>query len=76
MILPSKHISEGRALLTIGAKLLEHLDSPKTVSAVWEDIRVLQAPISFDWFVLALDLLYAIDTIEIRDGLLIRRTLG
>jgi hypothetical protein len=74
MILPSKHISQERALLTIGAKLLEHLDRPKTVSAVWEDMRISQAPISFDWFVLALDLLYAIDTIEIRDGLLIRRT--
>ena len=74
MILPSKHISQERALLTIGAKLLAHLDHPKTVSAVWEAMRISQAPISFDWFVLALDLLYAIDTIEIRDGLLIRRT--
>jgi hypothetical protein len=76
MILPSKHISQERALLTIGAKLLEYLDHPKTVSAIWEDIRVSQPPISFDWFVLALDLLYVIDIIEIRDGLISRRTLA
>ncbi len=74
MILPSKHISREKALLTVGAKLLQYLDRPKTISAVWEKVRIANAPLSFDWFVLALDLLYAIDAIEICDGLLIRKT--
>ena len=72
MILPSKHISQEKALLTVGAELLKHLDHPKTVSAVWEDIRY-STSVSYDWFVLALDILYAIDAIEILDGLLMRR---
>lgn len=72
MILPSKHLSQKRALLTIGAELLTHLNRPKTVSAVWEQARHTTT-ISYDWFILALDLLYTIDAIEIREGLLLRR---
>jgi len=73
MILPSKHIPQEKALLTIGAKLLKLLDRPKTVSAVWQHVRNSEIPISYDWFVLALDLLYTIDAIEIHNGLLNRR---
>ena len=72
MILPSKHISQEKALLTVGAELLKHLDRPKTVSSVWQDMRH-SGSISYDWFILALDLLYAIGVIEILDGLLMRR---
>ena len=73
MILPSKHIPREKALLTLGADLLEHLERPKTVSAVWEEVR-LSPPISFDWFVLTLDLLYAVEAIEIHEGLLARKS--
>ena len=62
MILPSKHLREDRALLTIGADLLQLLGEPKTVSRLWSDMqrrRDVAAPISYDWFVLALDLLFA-----------------
>ena len=72
MILPSKHLSQERALLTIGAELLTHLNRPKTVSAIWEQARYTAA-VSYDWFILALDLLYAINAIEIHEGLLVRR---
>ncbi|MFH0728786.1 MAG: ABC-three component system middle component 6 [Pseudomonadota bacterium] len=73
MILPSKHLSQEKALLSIGAELLKHLNRPNTVSAVWEHAR-RTVSISYDWFVLALDLLYAIEAIEIHEGLLMRRT--
>ena len=83
MILPSKHISRGKALLTVGAELLKRLDKPKTVSAIWEDVRQSASEIqleathlSYDWFILALDLLYAINAIEIHEGLLKRRILS
>lgn len=72
MILPSKHISQEKALLSVGAKLLKVLTRPKTVSTVWEQVRLADS-ISYDWFVLALDLLYTIDAIEISEGLLSRR---
>ena len=39
MILPSKHLSQDRALLTIGARVLKHLRSSKTVSALWEELK-------------------------------------
>ncbi|MFH1197970.1 MAG: ABC-three component system middle component 6 [bacterium] len=74
MILPSKHISQENALLTLGAKILIHLDEPRTISAVWEKMYK-SSPGNYDWFVLALDLLYTINCIEIIDGLLRRRTL-
>lgn len=73
MILPSKHIPQEKALLTIGAQLLKLLDRPKTVSAVWHHVHNSETPISYDWFILALDLLYAIDAIKLHNGLLHRR---
>ncbi len=38
MILPAKHLSQDRALLTVGARLLAHLSQPLTVSALWEEV--------------------------------------
>ncbi len=80
MILPSKHISQEKALLTVGGELLKRLDEPKTVSAIWENVRQSASETqidathpSYDWFILALDLLYAINAIEIHEGLLNRR---
>ncbi len=81
MILPGKHIPQDKALLTIGAEVLNRLDKPKTVSAIWENVcksepetYVDVAHLSYDWFILAIDLLFAINAIEIHEGLLKRRT--
>jgi hypothetical protein len=79
MILPSKHLLQNRALLTIGAVVLRHLSGPATVSALWERVsraskdRSAPAALGYDAFVLALDLLFLMGAIELRDGLLIRR---
>ncbi len=80
MILPSKHLSQDRALLTVGARVLQHLRQEKTVSALWEELLRRSegksnstTVLSYDEFVLALDLLFLIDTIEIEGGLLARR---
>lgn len=78
MILPSKHLPQDRALLTIGAIILRHLSYPVTVSALWEQMPRAAAdhkallPMRYDGFVLALDLLFLIGAIELRDGLLLR----
>ena len=80
MILPSKHLPQERALLTIGAAILPRLSSSVTVSALWEQMaRAVphhQAPtaLRYDTFVLALDLLFLIGAVELRDGLVIRQT--
>ena len=79
MILPSKHLPQNRALLTVGAMILNLLSQPTTVSALWEDIarrrqRQLEvSPIRYDAFVLSLDLLFLMGAIDLHDGLL-RRT--
>ncbi|WGL98398.1 hypothetical protein QE177_00310 [Arsenophonus sp. aPb] len=81
MILPSKHLPQDRALLTVGAQILTLITCPKTVSAIWEelnipdtDITVIPRKITYDWFLLALDLLYTLGAIELENGLMARRS--
>lgn len=79
MILPSKHLSQERALLTVGGIILKRLSLPLTVSALWEQMTAEDASqtsprrLRFDGFILALDLLFLMDAIEYREGLIIRR---
>jgi hypothetical protein len=78
MILPTKHLPPDRALLGIGAEILGQLMEPRSVSELWEAVREARgknlsaAPLSFDWFVLALNLLYAISAIDHSNGILRR----
>lgn len=72
MILPTKHMRTRRTLLGIGAEVIALLDEPKTVSRIWSDLKasrgVHDLRLSFDWFVLALDLLFSIDAVELYRG--------
>jgi hypothetical protein len=78
MILPTKHLAQDRALLSIGAKILPALEHPVTVSALWEQLSrdpesaTTAIPLRYDAFVLALDLLFLIGTIQLSEGLLKR----
>lgn len=78
MILPTKHLAQDRALLSIGAKILPALEHPVTVSALWEQLSrdpespPTAIPLRYDAFVLALDLLFLIGTIQLNEGLLKR----
>jgi hypothetical protein len=80
MILPSKHLSERRALLTVGSEILSMLDRPRTVSSLWEAVRAgkdnVRRRLSYDWFVLALDLLFLMGAVGLRDGLLVKSGTG
>ncbi|MBZ9647605.1 hypothetical protein K9B33_08630 [Sphingobium sp. 3R8] len=79
MILPTKHIRPDRTLLSIGGELLVELREPATVSRLWDHVRMARgrtpaaAPINYDWFVLALDLLFTIGAVELDRGL-VRKT--
>ena len=75
MILPNKHLPPGKTLLAVGAKLLRALDRPQTESALWGQTRNLPEVATFGRFVLTLDLLYAIGVIDMKDGILHRRSL-
>jgi hypothetical protein len=80
VILPTKRIGEDRALLAVGGEVLRLLDEPKTVSRLWVELKDHRAsrpkttPITFDWFVLALDLLYVLGAVELERGLLSKAT--
>ncbi|MEU3301887.1 ABC-three component system middle component 6 [Streptomyces sp. NPDC006678] len=79
MITPTKGIAPDRALLAIGAQILISLDEPLTVSQAWarfKDRRTRlghHAPVSFEWFVLGLDVLHALGAVELRQELLVAR---
>lgn len=73
MILPTKHIPAEHTLLGVGAVVLGNMTEASTVSAVWHRVRKHAAVGTFDRYVLALDLLYVLGMVEIReDGLLVR----
>jgi len=71
MILPTKGIPPRRALVTLGADILRLLTETKTVSRLWDDFRrarVTTADVTFDWFVLSLDLLFLMGAVEFDRG--------
>jgi len=76
MILPTKRLPEDRALLTTGAQILAVLDEPKSINRLWDDFRAGRSdssgPISFDWFVLSLDLLATIGVVRLQGRKLVR----
>ncbi|SFC69180.1 ABC-three component system middle component 6 [Streptomyces aidingensis] len=78
MITPTKGIAPDRALLAVGAQIVMQLDRPLTVSQAWSRLKEWRsendhpAPLSFGWFVLALDVLYALGLVELKNDLLTR----
>lgn len=74
MILPSKHLKYDRALIGIGADVLQAIDDEYTVSELWERVQKSRpfkaSPISYDWFVLVLGFLYTVDAISYERGLI------
>lgn len=80
MLLPTKGIRQDLALITIGGEAISLLDTPTSVSGLWErhcQLRSRQYPkadaVTFDWFSLGLATAYALGAIEwTTDGLLRR----
>lgn len=69
MILPTKHVSARHSLLGVGGLLVGQLEHAKTVSALWDRLRREPSVRTFERFVLALDLLYALGVIDYSEGL-------
>lgn len=78
MILPTKNISPDRALLTLAGKVFQGLASPRTISGVWDEFRIQQEarPVSYAFFILAIDLLFLMKLVSLGDDGLIRRHVG
>ena len=79
MILPTKHMATNRALIGVGGSILRALSTPKTMSALWDEVRAgndrekQAATIDYKWFVLAVDFLFILGAVELAQGVLRRR---
>lgn len=77
MILPTKHLTVERSLLGIATKILKMLSQPRTVSYLWEifNDKCSQenfAPVSYEWFILGIDLLFILNIASYKNGQLIK----
>ena len=82
MILPTKRLSIESSLFGVGADVLRLLNQPKSISRVWEEMKVARQEynergerLTFEWFVLALDFLFLMELISLEDGVLTKRRL-
>ena len=73
MLLPTKEIDADQALLSVGATLISLLKTPATVSDLWERFRQYarrtgrHARVTFDWFALALSMLFTLQVVRWND---------
>jgi len=72
--MPKKHITLSESYIGFGAFILEVLTSPMTVDMCWDKIYntyikkgLISKKQSFDNFILTLDLLFALDAINMND---------
>lgn len=74
MILPAKHLRQDRALIGIGSEILNVLDQGQTVSELWERVKLERNnrsnSLSYDWFILGLSFLFAINAVHFDRGIL------
>ena len=72
MILPDKNIKLEYSLLNCGALVLESLEVPLTISALWEKQKEQKVFVGYEKFILTIDFLYMINGIENENGLIRR----
>ena len=71
-LLPNKHVPLRSSILGVGAHLLEKLDRPSSISGLWERCRQSDDVASFERFTMALDLLFILGALDLRDSVLVR----
>jgi len=77
MILPAKHLPQDRSLAGIGGDILAQLDEDRSISELWERVHAVRAltasPLSYDWFVLSLSMLFAIKAVDLQGRIITKR---
>ena len=75
MLLPEKHLNISESILGLGAIILELLNRPKKVEALWNEYqykyandREFKAYHTFDNFLLALCFLYSVDAVAMSES--------
>ncbi len=77
MILPDKHITYNKCLLRVSGLILQHLDfnNPRTISTIWDKAKNIvgnEFELTYQWFVLSMDLLFIMGIININKGRIIK----
>lgn len=78
MILPTKHLSPDRAIISVASELFQLIGNRSTVSSVWNEVQNQckvsgrQSDVPYDWFILSLDFLFIVGAIEENNGKLAR----
>ncbi len=70
MILPDKNITLHYSILGMGTKMLLEVNTPQTVSSLWEKLRECDEINTFEKFTLTLDFLYIMGLIELERGII------
>lgn len=70
MILPDKNITLHYSILGMGTKMLLELNTPQTVSSLWEKLRKYDEINTFEKFILTLDFLYIMGLIDLERGII------
>ena len=72
LLLPDKHMPVDRSLIGLGSLLLRHLESPATLSNLWDRVREKPEVRGYREFVLTLAYLHAIGAVGLNQGFLVR----
>ena len=70
--MPSKYLKEDEALVGVGALLLQYIDGSPNLSNLWEDVKNNHSVATFERFILALDFLFLLGLIDIKDNNVMR----
>lgn len=80
MLTPTRGITPSRALLSVGEDIARNLDQPRSVTEVWLRLqaqwnqRNLAEKMTFDWFALAVSMLFAVGVVGFTEDGRLRRT--
>lgn len=72
MILPTKHTAANEALIGAGALILQQTSKPVLLSNLWEAVKANPAVLTYERFILTLDMLHIIGVIDIEDNMVMR----
>ena len=70
-----KYLTTDRSLMNLGAEIMSLLGKEKALSKLWEDFQLVRSDkpiVTYEWFVLALDLLFCLGYIDFRKGKIVR----
>ena len=70
MILPDKNLKTTSSMIGVGAIMIRFVNNGQTISSLWDKIYKFNDTISFDKDILVLDLLYGLNAISYKDGII------